>query len=417
MKKISYVVILAAALALGCWWLDRAGILSLKPAGGLSLGQLGTALAAGYVCAGLATWLMHLLFARRKRPFAETWMVWRLSLFIASVGGIILVLGAIGLLSTLGSFLGLFGGMLLGLSMQAPMGGLVAWILVSMKRPFRPGDRVQLPRLSLIGDVLDVSAMYTTLNQVGGSVAGDEPVGRHILIPNALLFSEVMINYTADQNAAYMLDEVVVRITYDSDWKAAEEILLQAASAVTHDVIAATNRSPYIRADLYDYGVYMRLRYLTRVQERARTSYRILKRVFAAIQASPVVDVAIPYVYSFRAAADRKENGAERSPAAHEIHEIDVEAIRGEPAPKDEKAVAELAEAIGREGLLQPIVVCEGVSPGSYEILAGDLRYWACRRLGWRKIPAVLGQASPRAASLPRGGALPADYAPASPSA
>ena len=46
MKKISYVVILAAALALGCWWLDRAGILSLKPAGGLSLGQLGTALAA-----------------------------------------------------------------------------------------------------------------------------------------------------------------------------------------------------------------------------------------------------------------------------------------------------------------------------------------------------------------------------------
>ena len=196
----------------------------------------------------------------------------------------------------------------------------------------------------------------------GRSVAGDEPVGRHILIPNALLFSEVMINYTADQNAAYMLDEVFVRITYDSDWKAAEEILLQAASAVTHDVIAATNRSPYIRADLYDYGVYMRLRYLTRVQERARTSYRILKRVFAAIQASPVVDVAIPYVYSFRAAADRKENGAERSPAAHEIHEIDVEAIRGEPAPKDEKAVAELAEAIGREGLLQPIVVCEGVS-------------------------------------------------------
>jgi small-conductance mechanosensitive channel len=394
-KRITWVVILAAAAATGFWWLDSIGFLSARPGGGLSFGHAGMALAAGYVLAGVATWLTHLSLRWRQRPMSETWMVWRLSLFVAGLSGVVVLLGTMGLLATLGSFFGLFGGMLLGLSMQAPMGGLVAWFLISLKRPFRPGDRVQFPRLNLIGDVLDVSGMYTTLNQVGGSVAGDEPVGRHVLIPNALLFREVMINYTADQSAAFMLDEVVVRITYDSDWKAAEEILLRAAGEVTREVIAVTGRSPYIRADLYDYGVYMRLRYLTRVKERAATSYRILKQVFEAIQASPVVDVAIPYVYSYRAGVDRKDNGSDRVGASPRIQEIDVEAIHAEPAAPDDAAVAELAEAIDREGLLQPIVVREGDTLGTFQILAGGLRYWACRRLGWQKIPVVFAPAFP----------------------
>src|SRR5208283_6130526 len=99
------------------------------------------------------------------------------------------------------------------------------------------------------------------LDQVGGTIGSEEAVGRHILVPNAMLFSQVVINYTVTQDAAYMLDELVIRITFDSDWDEAERILLDAADRVTGDIIRISGVKPYIRSDIYDYGVYLRLRY------------------------------------------------------------------------------------------------------------------------------------------------------------
>ena len=131
-------------------------------------------------------------------------------------------------------------------------------------------------------------------------MGSEEAVNRPILIPNAMLFSQVVINYTARQDAAFTLDEVVTRITYDTDWDAAERILLDAAREVTGDVIAQTGQQPYVRSDMYDYGVYMRLRFMTKATERPRITYEIIKRIFQGFQRNARVDFAIPYVYSFR---------------------------------------------------------------------------------------------------------------------
>ena len=76
-----------------------------------------------------------------------------------------------------------------------------------------------------------------------------------------MLFEQVVINYATAHEAPYILDEIIVRITYDSKWDVAETILINAASRVTKDVIQATGVTPYIRSELYDYGVYMQLRY------------------------------------------------------------------------------------------------------------------------------------------------------------
>ena len=39
--------------------------------------------------------------------------------------------------------------------------------------------------------------------------------------------------------------------------------------------------------------------------------------------------------------------------------------------------IAELADSIRKVGLLEPIVVCEGVQEGKYEILTGQRRFLA----------------------------------------
>ncbi len=52
--------------------------------------------------------------------------------------------------------------------------------------------------------------------------------------------------------------------------------------------------------------------------------------------------------------------------------------------------VDELASSIEKLGLLQPIVVCESVEAGRWEILTGQRRFLAHKRLGRESIPAAL---------------------------
>lgn len=341
----------------------------------------------------LLSLLTSLVVRRRGRPQSETGMITRLYAAAGVLLILVVVLKGVGALDSVTGFLGLFGGMLLGWSLQAPVSGFAAWLLINATRPIRPGDRVQFPTLGLTGDIVNVNGMYTVLNQVGGSVGSEEAVGRHILVPNAMLFGQVLINYTVTQDAATILDEVVLRITYDSDWDAAEQVLLRAAREVTADVIQETGVGPYIRADLYDYGVYLRLRYHTRVRDRALTAYEIQKRVFQGVRTTPSVDLAIPYVYSYRTANERREQAADEESDPERVREIGVADIVQDDEPQDPLTVRTLARDIRRRGLLQPIVVAPVPGGARYQVLAGHARLAACRYLGWATVPAILHEA------------------------
>jgi small-conductance mechanosensitive channel len=152
--------------------------------------------------------------------------------------------------------------------------------------------------------------MYTILNQVGGAVGSEDAVGRHVLIPNSMLFSNLIVNYTPSKktdpahtfedqrSSAYILDEVVVRITFNSDWDTAESILIDAAREATSDIIMVTKQEPYVRSEMYDYGVMMRLRYMTLATDRPRIVHETTKRIFKEFRKNGKVDFAIPYLYS-----------------------------------------------------------------------------------------------------------------------
>jgi len=303
------------------------------------------------------------------------------------------LLSLFGKLESVGTALGAFSGLLLGWSLQAPVSGMAAWVMISLKRPFRVGDRIQLPSLGLVGDVVNFSPMYTMLNQVGGAVGSEEAVGRPILIPNAMLFSNVVINYTARQDAAFILDEVVVRVTYDTDWEEAERLLLAAAHEATQDIILQTGQEPYVRADMYDYGIYMRLRFMTKATDRPRISYEITKRVFQDFQRSARVDFAIPYVYSFRkgvqASARYDEAERDRPTVDVPLSQIVVSGEEKAAFLGSEQDILELATRIRAEGLIQPVVLSR-MEDGQYQVMAGHMRVEACKRLGWHSLPAVV---------------------------
>jgi small-conductance mechanosensitive channel len=262
--------------------------------------------------------IIKTLIIKTKGTGGEIVMIKGVFQFFIILLAIIIIAATWTSIGTLGTLFIAFGGMFLGWSLQGPISGMAAWLLVSIARPFRVGDRVQLPSYALVGDIVSISPLYTTLNQVGGSVGSEEPANRTILIPNAMLFSSLVINYTPkNQNeliknarsihntvdaceSAYMLDEFVLRLSFDSDWDEAEKILLNVAKEVTADIIKKTGQEPYLRADFGDwYAVFLRLRFMTLATERPRVIYEISKRVFKEIQHHPNVDLGIPYIYSY----------------------------------------------------------------------------------------------------------------------
>lgn len=78
--------------------------------------------------------------------------------------------------------------------------------------------------------------------------------------------------------------------------------------------------------------------------------------------------------------------------ANEEIHQIPVEQIvpnRYQPRTVfDDKRIDELAQTIKTHGMIQPIVVRE--RDGHYEIIAGERRWRAVKKLAWNVIPAII---------------------------
>ena len=85
----------------------------------------------------------------------------------------------------------------------------------------------------------------------------------------------------------------------------------------------------------------------------------------------------------------------EQAEASGALREIAVTNIRPNPfQPRtrlDEPALVELTASIEASGLLQPIVVRP--RNGAFELIAGERRWRAVQRLGWRTVPAVVKDA------------------------
>jgi small-conductance mechanosensitive channel len=122
----------------------------------------------------------------------------------------------------------------IGLAAQSTLGNLVAGIAITIYKPFRLGDILQVaaPTGTEIGTIEMISLGYTTLRT---------PDGRHIVLPNSIAASQVTINLTeADQTAApaALQLSISIRIGRDADVEESRKLALQvAADAVGKEAV------------------------------------------------------------------------------------------------------------------------------------------------------------------------------------
>jgi len=141
------------------------------------------------------TWLRRL---HTPNPYMES-LVQRIVQWAMLVAGVLIALDLLGATSLVGAVLGSAGvvGLVLGFAFKDIAENYVAGILLSLRRPFAPGDHVVIDRVHE-GRVVALTSRSTLLMTLDGS---------QIALPNALVFKSVVMNYT--QNPKRRFDFLV----------------------------------------------------------------------------------------------------------------------------------------------------------------------------------------------------------------
>jgi len=118
------------------------------------------------------------------------------------------------------------------IALQDLFRNIAGGMILFLQSPYRVGDRIVLKDVE--GDVIDIGIMYTTLLELRNWVEGDQPTGRLVLVPNGHLISGNVYNYTKDNN--FLWDELVVPISYESDWRKVVELVGALVELETEEV-------------------------------------------------------------------------------------------------------------------------------------------------------------------------------------
>jgi len=177
-------------------------------------------------------------------------------------------------------------------------------LVIFLTGTYHIGDRIEVN--SKIGDVIDIGIFYTTLLETNEWVNGDQATGRLSIIPNNLVLSGIVNNYTRDH--PYIWDEISIPITYDSDWREALKIIEMVINTETKEITTKSEASvsmlsdkyylpqkatePTVFAKLTDNWITMNIRYITEVRQRRILRDRLNRKLLSELEKVDNIKIA-----------------------------------------------------------------------------------------------------------------------------
>lgn len=206
-------------------------------------------------------------------------------------------------LGSLATFLGLLSAGL-AIALRDPVTDIAGWIFLVWRKPFQLGDRIEVGNHK--GDVIDIRFFKFTILEIGNWVYADQSTGRVIHIPNHLVFSESIANYTSDFE--FIWNEIAVVFTFESDWKKAKKILEEITNSHLMDYVSDAeqqvkhasksylihyrNLTPIVYTDVVDDGIKMTIRHLSNPRRRRGINQMIWEDILEAIAKEDSIDFA-----------------------------------------------------------------------------------------------------------------------------
>jgi small-conductance mechanosensitive channel len=169
---------------------------------------------------------------------------------------------------------------------------------------YRVGDRIEIGGET--GDVMDIGIMNTTMMELRGWIDSDQATGRITSIPNGKVITTQVHNYTKDHS--FLWDEIMIPITYASNWKKAKEVMLDIVTRETVEIVKEAEaeiekigETYYLPRRMVEPAVYLtptdnwitfHVRYVTRVKERRAFRTRISEMILEKVQEYPDISIS-----------------------------------------------------------------------------------------------------------------------------
>jgi len=188
---------------------------------------------------------------------------------------------------------------------------MAGWMYILSRRPFRVGDRISTKDFS--GDVIDIRLFRFTILEIGNWVNADHSTGRIVHVPNQVVFTAPIANYT--EGFEFIWHEIPILVTFESDWKSAERIIREIIERESPDVtgealvelrktaqayrIKYGHMTPTVYVSARDSGIELTARMLVPVRSRRDINQKVWRGVLEAFAAEPAIDLAYPTVRTY----------------------------------------------------------------------------------------------------------------------
>jgi len=183
----------------------------------------------------------------------------------------------------------------LGMALQKPITGVFAWLIIISRKQFSIGDRVIISNIK--GDITNITLTHIHLEEVGGTIEGEEKSNRTVILPTSIIFEKEIINYNEKDDI--ILDEVTVAITYESNLEKAEKIMKAAVKKIMipHWEFFIKKRliGSHIRLKTKDSGIDITVRYHTIATKRNAIATDIIREILKEIRKTDDVEIAYPH--------------------------------------------------------------------------------------------------------------------------
>lgn len=188
---------------------------------------------------------------------------------------------------------------------QEVIGSFAGYLNIITGNIFRIGDRIRIG--NVVGDVLDISLLRTTVMEIGEWVKADQYTGRIVSLANRVVFSDPVFNYT--QHSRYLWDEIMIPVTYDTNWRRAVEIILAKGQELTwgfhaearaeleemakkYPSLPAVPVEPAVYITMTDNWIELTLRYIVEARERRSIKGEIHGELLKSFGEEPEITVA-----------------------------------------------------------------------------------------------------------------------------
>jgi small-conductance mechanosensitive channel len=181
----------------------------------------------------------------------------------------------------------IFLGLLLSLGSSSAVSNVLAGLVLTYMRAFRPGDRVKIA--DTVGDVLEKNMLVTRVLTIKNV---------EVVIPNSAILSNQILNYSVLARSRGLILNTTVTIGYDAPWRTVHDLLIQAA--LRTEGVLPTPAPFVLETSLNDFHISYELNAYTDRANEIQNTYSYLHQAIQDSFNEAGVEIMSPTFYALR---------------------------------------------------------------------------------------------------------------------